>query len=1559
MTKNNIMNKLTRNYDQTNTCELSSQRILRSKNQVNSNKSNEPIKNGFVPRISPRRKKPFESTLLPASKKNQDPNINSSSTETTTDSTSTICKEKFLDKLDLHVKPKDTLTESITCELCDKKFLNENKLRYHVLRVHKIVNYKVPIIKISHGSKTNSNLKATARLIRKRIRRFVFIRKYCDLGNLQFGKFHNRFVTKATEERKERRKVFRQQIEQNLDNTLNSNSCKDMNEIDDRSNLQLPTSTVEIDEGSKDNLNDNPISSTSENGEYTSQKNHFINKFKEFVLTNGDIINLSAINNLENKSADSDDALPTSSRSNLSNELRNDKLTERQNTDPGKYTGLKKSKDTKSSAVSTSPDPVVRKVYPGKKKSKDSVVYSLSFPKETQMDQKYCNSCTGVMKLMIENYKLSDEPGADRIDCKFCCHKFRSVKKLNRHVALFHLNCNCIRVPNFWDNSVSVDTKQLDLAGDTAMTYHCQICSADYKVYKKFNFHRFYVHEMESLSEELPDGTPKYLKDIKNNFMVGPWVSSASKTNYFGKKINNDDYEDYEYDNDLEVDLFPTVCHKCNEIFFNNCKYVRHVNNCYSDFHFKPAKPITQYPVTTKSLKFEEPRESSLKLETDGNLNWEIKSNIKLQFLKNNVRSKPKNPRNYASNYDQLRKTCRKCNKEFNSVKEINYHYFVEHASKDNVNGNNKDSLLKKKDNNDKCEDTNDNIDENTITYDNYKTESWYGHKVIHKWQCLHCKLSFKIFRAYSNHLFFEHNDESLVHICENCDEILTSIDKVNRHICVNVSSWSCKLCEEKFATSMEFRAHNTKKHFEVAEPNLCLGCGKKFLTHYMVLRHWKKNTCASERVIEDLISSYQTEDPEDVELCNEKEKNEDKDIDDYIISIVDNITMDSEEERKRVEDKTLDDTGNLSEILQAVNQDAEERTTEAAIKSKESETSFEADVEKIIKVLEEKEEETAGDKVEETKKQVQETDDETIKESIEEVINDDTADEQIFDDVPMDEESIEETNDDESDDNSEDDDDNGDDEDFDDEELEDEELDDEEFDEEESIDTFEISDELKALNEDNYNKLIEINEKCNKVVNLNEDTYDELEGIKNYVLKNEQNPSDSCRKSDVSDNSNKRKRTIGVTNDGVESLVDKKKKLTKINDNFNDQVDISNGQDKTTSVNNSIKSSDKTSTSSFRCSMCKLQFLSMVLLNNHFNRAHVSAVETCQLCDKMYITGNLIKHMVKDHFISYTIIVDKVIKHEISIERDTRDFIGIIGKMQLLALCKYQEPPQASSDESVDCSDCPLTFENADKYRIHYVEVHDKFCALCLTKHRNGHFASRHKIKHHGSIARYIWFASKVINAIGDTDTFKEAVGLKPRRKNITVKQEENDFTLKDKILDVLHTSKPALDKLNSEIQSTIQNNKTKNDPQYSFQLTENNSPIKSNPSASAVINKHCTEFETHKFSMVNETNMTNKDTDKSTLSSEVSTQDNGEKLIIIQCPNVILRKENNDNSTSDCNEEDDSADHKLVIVVTESDLEKYKNNLQELAKRFDNLSHIFSTDEITQLLAAHLKDK
>ncbi|XP_057337916.1 uncharacterized protein LOC130675990 [Microplitis mediator] len=1547
MTKNNIMNKLTRNYDQTNTCVLSSQRILRSTNQVNSNKTNEPTKNGFVPRISPRRKKPFEPTLLPASKKNQDSNINSSSTETTTDSMSTICKEKFLDKLDLHVKPKDKSSESITCELCDKKFLNEDKLRYHVLRVHKIVNYKVPIIKMSNRSKTSSNLKAQARIIRKRIRRFVFIRKYCDLGNSQFGKFHNRFVTKATEERKERRKIFRQQIEKNFDNKSNSNSCIDVNEIDDKSNLQLPTSTVEIDEGSKDNLNDNPISSTSENGEYASQKNIFINKFKEFVLTNGDIINLPTLNNLESKSTDSDDALPTSSRSNLSNELRNDKLTERQNTDPGKYTGLKNLKDTESSSVSTSPDPVVRKIYPGKKKSKDQVVYSLSFPKENQMNQKYCNSCTGVMKLMVENYKLSDEPGADRIDCKFCCHKFRSVNKLNRHVALFHLNCNCIRLPNFWDSSVSVDTKQLDLNGDTAMTYHCQICSADYKDYKKFNFHRFYVHELEPLSEEMPDGTPKYLKDINNNFMVGPWVSSASKTNYFGKKINNDDYEDY----DLEVDLFPIVCHKCNEIFFNNCKYVRHLNNCYSDFHFKPLAPITQFPATFKSRNFEEPRESSLKLKTDGHLNWEIKSNIKLQFFKNNVRAKPRNPRNYASNYDQLRKTCRKCNREFNSVKEINDHYFVEHASNNNVDGNNKDSLSKNK-NNDKCESTNDDIDENTITYDHYKTESWYGHKVIHKWQCLHCKLSFKIFRAYSNHLFFEHNDESLVHICENCDEIITSIDKVNKHICVNVSSWTCKLCDESFATSIDFRAHNTKTHFEVAEPNLCLGCGKKFLTHYMVLRHWKKNTCASERAIEDLISSYQTNEPAGVELRNEKEKNEDQAIDDYIISIVDNIAMESEEER-RVEDKALDDTGNLSGLL-AVNQDAEGRTTEARIKSKETETSFEEDVEKIIKVLEEKEEETAGDKLEETKKQIQDTDDETIKESNEEIINDDTADEQIFDDVPMDEESIEDTNDDQSDDNSEDDD-NGD-EDLDDEELDDEEQDDEEFDEEESVDTFDNCDELKTLNEDNYNKLIEIHEKCNKVVNLNEDTYDELEGIKNYVLKNEQSPGDDCRKSDLSGNLNRRKRASEVTNDGVESLVDKKKKLTNINDNFNAQVELSNGQEKTTSVNNSA---DKSSASSFRCSMCKLQFSSMVLLNNHFNRAHVSAVEICQLCHKMYITGNLIKHLVNDHFITYTIIVDKIIKNEISIERDTRDFIGIIGKMQLLALCKYQEPPQASSDESVDCSDCPLTFENADKYRIHYVEVHDKFCALCLTKHRNGREASRHKIKFHSSIACYVWFASKVINAIGDTDTFKEAVGLKPRRKNKAVDKEESNSTFKDKILDVLHESKPALDKFNSEIQSTIKNNKTKNDAQYSCQSTENNSPIKSDSSASAVMNKNYTENEAHEFSMVNESGMENNEADKFALSSEVSTQDNGEKLIIIQCPNLILKKENSINSTSDCNEEDDSADHKLVIVVTESDLEKYKDNLRELAKRFDNLSHIFSTDEITQLLTAHLNDK
>lgn len=51
-----------------------------------------------------------------------------------------------------------------------------------------------------------------------------------------------------------------------------------------------------------------------------------------------------------------------------------------------------------------------------------------------------------------------------------------------------------------------------------------------------------------------------------------------------------------------------------------------------------------------------------------------------------------------------------------------------------------------------------------------------------------------------------------------------------------------------------------------------------------------------------------------------------------------------------------------------------------------------------------------------------------------------------------------------------------------------------------------------------------------------------------------------------------------------------------------------------------------------YQCSLCRLYFMSKIGLKAHLNRAHTSAVEICQLCYKMFSTGALVRHMLDHH---------------------------------------------------------------------------------------------------------------------------------------------------------------------------------------------------------------------------------------------------------------------------------------------------------------------------------------
>lgn len=106
------------------------------------------------------------------------------------------------------------------------------------------------------------------------------------------------------------------------------------------------------------------------------------------------------------------------------------------------------------------------------------------------------------------------------------------------------------------------------------------------------------------------------------------------------------------------------------------------------------------------------------------------------------------------------------------------------------------------------------------------------------KWRCSPCKENFALLRNYLRHKYYCHNDESVIHICDNCNKILTSVAMVNIHICTNVTSWNCKRCNLNFSNAISLTQHNMNTHLETIGPHKCKICKSSFLTLHMLIRH-------------------------------------------------------------------------------------------------------------------------------------------------------------------------------------------------------------------------------------------------------------------------------------------------------------------------------------------------------------------------------------------------------------------------------------------------------------------------------------------------------------------------------------------------------------------------------------------------------------------------------------------------------------------------------------------------------------------------------------------------
>ncbi|XP_078036233.1 uncharacterized protein LOC144469641 [Augochlora pura] len=108
------------------------------------------------------------------------------------------------------------------------------------------------------------------------------------------------------------------------------------------------------------------------------------------------------------------------------------------------------------------------------------------------------------------------------------------------------------------------------------------------------------------------------------------------------------------------------------------------------------------------------------------------------------------------------------------------------------------------------------------------------------QWHCNLCKKNFLSHKSYACHRYYIHKDVSVIHVCDNCNKVLTSVRMVNIHICTGrkITSWNCKRCNQNFINGIRLMQHNVSYHFETAGPYTCNSCELSFLTKYMLEKH-------------------------------------------------------------------------------------------------------------------------------------------------------------------------------------------------------------------------------------------------------------------------------------------------------------------------------------------------------------------------------------------------------------------------------------------------------------------------------------------------------------------------------------------------------------------------------------------------------------------------------------------------------------------------------------------------------------------------------------------------
>nr|XP_031833232.1 protein PF14_0175-like [Nomia melanderi] len=410
-----------------------------------------------------------------------------------------------------------------------------------------------------------------------------------------------------------------------------------------------------------------------------------------------------------------------------------------------------------------------------------------------------------------------------------------------------------------------------------AHSYYCHICKKRYKRKHAFISHMSKhaedsnncIENVKEIQEILHDNNENKVKNTEHL----PKTCTNNSDNYSDSYNGNDMSNSIVKENKLEERICNITTQKSNVEQIDNTK-----NDNIECIKEKVSEKETAFNYNyLLRVNCTEKLKSGVKKQKyiQGNVNISKKlkmENTKQQVVNNEMEDKLlisyTKERNFTFNtdteevksYTQKEIRCNICNNKFNSQRMLKEHMFFLHDSiledeeVSNLllpylnNHNMEKNVSTQHDAN--FEDKRDVSEEEMSEIFMEKGNKMYEtiickmfskcsiDKKNKKWRCDLCKENFALIRNYLRHKYYIHNDTSVVHVCDNCNKVLTSVAMVNIHICSNVTSWNCIRCNLSFDNGISLMQHNINYHFEIAGPHICNVCSLEFLTVHMLEKH-------------------------------------------------------------------------------------------------------------------------------------------------------------------------------------------------------------------------------------------------------------------------------------------------------------------------------------------------------------------------------------------------------------------------------------------------------------------------------------------------------------------------------------------------------------------------------------------------------------------------------------------------------------------------------------------------------------------------------------------------